>query len=205
MCVKFHQNISNSFQLIEQTLVDGRNGYFQYLQCLKGCNSKSRVTRVMVLIFCTSSHSALHLWESSWKYLKRFSTYWADMNTWWKWLCAMFKVSDRLQTVLWCSAFIWSVAVQSKSLVSKLKYDVFCTSPCQQVIGIFEFCFGKLIWIPAKYIFMEKYFIYMQIQCIPLTWSYVLKVKQKTNRVQNLVFFFWVSTWFNMPLNLIKN
>ena len=116
--------------------------------------------------------------ESSWKYLKQFSTYWADMSTWWKWLCAMFKVSDRLQTVLWCSAFIWSVAVQSKSLLSKLRY-VFCTSPCQQVIGIFEFCFGKLIWIPTKYIFMEKYFIYMQIQCIPLTWSYVLKVKQK--------------------------
>ena len=33
-----------SFQLTEQTLVHGRNGY-----CSKGCNSKGRLTRVVVL------------------------------------------------------------------------------------------------------------------------------------------------------------
>ena len=43
----------------------GRNGYFQYLQCSKGCNSKGRLTRVMVLMVCTSSHGALHLQEIS--------------------------------------------------------------------------------------------------------------------------------------------
>ena len=38
--VKFHQNIWNSFQLTERTQVYSRNGYFQYLLCLKGHNSK---------------------------------------------------------------------------------------------------------------------------------------------------------------------
>ena len=31
------------------------------------------------------------IFEISWKYLKRFSTYRADISTWWKWLCSMFK------------------------------------------------------------------------------------------------------------------
>ena len=44
----------------------------QYLQCSKGRNSKCRLTRVMVLVFCTSSGNASHLCEISWKYLKRF-------------------------------------------------------------------------------------------------------------------------------------
>ena len=35
-----------------------RNHYFQ---CSKGHNSKNRLSRVKVLIFCTSSHDALHL------------------------------------------------------------------------------------------------------------------------------------------------
>ena len=38
-------------------------------------NSKGRLTRLMVLVFCTSYHGALHLWEISWKYFKGFSTY----------------------------------------------------------------------------------------------------------------------------------
>ena len=84
ICVKFHQNISNSCQLTERTLVHCRNGYFQYLQCSKGCNPKGRLTKVMVLIFYRSSDSALHLQETLWKYLKRFSTYRVDRNTWWK-------------------------------------------------------------------------------------------------------------------------
>ena len=60
ICVKFHENISNGFQLVEWTRVYGRNGY---VQCSKGNNSKSRQTRVTIHVFCTSSHSALHLWE----------------------------------------------------------------------------------------------------------------------------------------------
>ena len=57
--------VLNSFQLSERTLVHGRNGYFQYLQCSTGSNSKGRLTRVMVLVFCTLSHGALHLYETS--------------------------------------------------------------------------------------------------------------------------------------------
>ena len=67
ICLKFHQNIWNDFQLIEQTRVYSRSGYFQYLLSSKGFNSKSRLTRVTVFVFCTLSHGALHLWEVSWK------------------------------------------------------------------------------------------------------------------------------------------
>ena len=58
ICVKFPENISNGFQLTEQTRVHGRNGY---VQCSKGINSKCRQTRVTVHVFCMSPHSALHL------------------------------------------------------------------------------------------------------------------------------------------------
>ena len=91
ICVRFHENISNGFQLSERILVHGRNGYFQYLLCSKGCNSIGRLTTAMVLVFCTLSHDALPLCEISRKYLKWFSTYRADMSTWWKWLYSMFK------------------------------------------------------------------------------------------------------------------
>ena len=60
ICVKFHQNIWNGLQLTEQTRVHSRNGYFQYL-CSKGCNSKSRLTRVTVFVLCMLYHGALHL------------------------------------------------------------------------------------------------------------------------------------------------
>ena len=64
ICEKFH-NISNGFQLTEWTRVHSRNGYFQYLLCSKGCNSKSRLSRVcflcsaccrMVLYICEKFH-----------------------------------------------------------------------------------------------------------------------------------------------------
>ena len=58
--VRFHANISNGFQLTEQTLAHGGNGYVQHL---KGNNSKSRQTRVMVHVFCTLSHGALYWLE----------------------------------------------------------------------------------------------------------------------------------------------
>ena len=45
-------------------------------------NPKSRLTKVTVLVFCTSSYGALQLWEISWKYLKQFLTYRADKSTW---------------------------------------------------------------------------------------------------------------------------
>ena len=52
ICVKFRENISNDFQLTEQTRVHGRN---DYVQCSKGNNSKSRQSRVTVDVFSTSS------------------------------------------------------------------------------------------------------------------------------------------------------
>ena len=61
---KFHQNIWNCFQLTERTGVHGRNGYVQYSI---GNNFKNRQTRVTVHVFCTSSHSALHMCEASLK------------------------------------------------------------------------------------------------------------------------------------------
>ena len=55
--VKFCENILNSIRVMEQTWVDGRNGYDQ---CSKGNNSVSRQTRVTVHVFCILSYSALH-------------------------------------------------------------------------------------------------------------------------------------------------
>ena len=61
-CVRFHENISNGVQLIERTQVHGGN---DNVQCSKDNNSKSRLARVTVDVFCTSSHGALHLCEDS--------------------------------------------------------------------------------------------------------------------------------------------
>ena len=60
ICIKFQDNISTSFQATEWTQIYYRNHYFQ---SSKGHNSKSRLNRVMFLLFCTSSHDALHLCE----------------------------------------------------------------------------------------------------------------------------------------------
>ena len=114
ICEKFHNNISNAFQLTERTRIHGRigyvqywkgnnsksrqpelpfmdsasplivlyicvkfpknrewtrvqskNGYFQYLLCSKGRNSKSILTRATIFMFCMFSDGALNLWETS--------------------------------------------------------------------------------------------------------------------------------------------
>ena len=78
ICEKFHENISNVFQLTELTQVHGRNGY---VQCSEGNNSRSRQTRVKVRKFCTSFSGALNLCEVLSKYLKRFPTHGTDTNT----------------------------------------------------------------------------------------------------------------------------
>ena len=46
-CAKFHENISNGFQLTKRTRVHGRNGY---VQCSTGNNSKRMQTRVTVYV-----------------------------------------------------------------------------------------------------------------------------------------------------------
>ena len=56
------KKISNSFQVTEWTQLYYRNHYFQ---SLKGHNSKSVLTRVTVLLFCTLCHDVLHLCEVS--------------------------------------------------------------------------------------------------------------------------------------------
>ena len=57
ICVKFSENTTNGIRVIRVTLMHGTNGY---VQCLKGNNSKRRLTRVTVHMFCTSSRVALH-------------------------------------------------------------------------------------------------------------------------------------------------
>ena len=71
-CIKFQENISNSFQVTERTPIYYRSHYFQ---SSKGHKSKSRLTRVMVFMFCTSFYDALHMCKVSLKYLKQFSIY----------------------------------------------------------------------------------------------------------------------------------
>ena len=55
ICVKFHENVSDGFDVTERTLVCGRNGNFQ---CSKSNNSKSMQSRVMVFVSCMSSYGA---------------------------------------------------------------------------------------------------------------------------------------------------
>ena len=78
ICIKFQENILISFQVKERTQIFYRNHYFQ---SSKSHDSKSRLTRVTVLVFCTLFYDVLHLWEVSSKYLERFSTYTADKST----------------------------------------------------------------------------------------------------------------------------
>ena len=48
VCVKFHENMSSGFKIMEWTP--------KICVHTKGNNSKSRKTRVTVLVFCKSSH-----------------------------------------------------------------------------------------------------------------------------------------------------
>ena len=67
-------------------------------------------TRVLVLVFCPSYYCVLHLYEVSWKYLKRFSRYTADTCVWWKWQFSIFKGQN------------------SKSRKTRITVHVFCMS-----------------------------------------------------------------------------
>ena len=78
ICKKFHEIISNGFQLKERTQEHGRNGY---VECSKDNYFKSRQTRLTIHEFCTLSHEALELCEVSLKYLEQFPTYIADTST----------------------------------------------------------------------------------------------------------------------------
>ena len=69
ICIKFQENISNSFQVTEWTKIYYRNHHFQ---SSKGHISKYRLIRVTVLVFCTLCHNASHSCEVSSKYLKGF-------------------------------------------------------------------------------------------------------------------------------------
>ena len=78
ICIKFQENISDSFQVTEWTQIYYRNHYFQ---SSKGHNSKSRLASVTFLMVCTLSHDPFPLCEVSSKYLEWFSTYRADTST----------------------------------------------------------------------------------------------------------------------------
>ena len=62
ICIKFLEDILNSFKVAEQTRFCLRNCY---LRSSKGHNSRSINTRVMVLAFCMSSDVGLYLYEVS--------------------------------------------------------------------------------------------------------------------------------------------
>ena len=55
--------------------VDTNNYKNHYFHSSKGHNSKSLLTRVIVLVFCNLPHNALHLCEVSSKYLEWYLTY----------------------------------------------------------------------------------------------------------------------------------
>ena len=80
-----------------KTRVQCWNGCFHNLICSKGNNSKHMRAGVM---FLCSAHPiiALHLYEFSWKYLKRFLSYSADTSVWWKW---PFSISFIIYYVQW--------------------------------------------------------------------------------------------------------
>ena len=56
--IKFHENISNSFQVMERTRI-------YHCRISNGNNSKTAWTRAKVLEFCTSSDDALYFYEVS--------------------------------------------------------------------------------------------------------------------------------------------
>ena len=56
--MRFHENILKDFQVTEQTLHD-------HCQISKGNNYKTVLTRVTVLVFCTSSTDASYFYEVS--------------------------------------------------------------------------------------------------------------------------------------------
>ena len=55
ICIKFQENTVDSFKVTDWTQIYYRNHYFQ---SSKDHNSKTRLTRVRVLVFCTSSYDA---------------------------------------------------------------------------------------------------------------------------------------------------
>ena len=56
VCVKFHENMSSSFKVMERT---------RKLLRHKGQSLQSRKTRVMILVFCTWSYGVKRLCEVS--------------------------------------------------------------------------------------------------------------------------------------------
>ena len=72
ICTKCHENISQGFRVMKR--LD-----FQYSEFSKGHNSVKNVERSMIFALCISSNHVLYLYNVSWKYLKGFQSYWADM------------------------------------------------------------------------------------------------------------------------------
>ena len=70
-CIKFQPNSFNSVQITEPT----RNCIYL---CYKGNNLKNKYATVMVLVHDKTSQCALQMYEVSFKYLKRLSSYRAD-------------------------------------------------------------------------------------------------------------------------------
>ena len=54
ICVNFHENILNGFEVTDRTQVYGKK--IAIFQCSKGNNTERMQSRVTVPVFCTSSH-----------------------------------------------------------------------------------------------------------------------------------------------------
>ena len=70
--MKFHEDILNGLEVIEQTQFCHRNCY---LQSSKGHNSKNVYPRVMVLALCTPSNIDYYFYDVQRRYLEWFSSY----------------------------------------------------------------------------------------------------------------------------------
>ena len=128
ICIKFQENILNSFQVTEWTQIYMyyRNHYFQ---SSKGRNSKSRLTTVTVLVFCSSSHDALHLCEVSLKYLE------------------VFNLHSRHKYIV--ETLLCSKGCNSKSRLTRVTLFVFCTLShyiFRSFIKIFGMVFNLQSW-----------------------------------------------------------
>ena len=123
ICIKFQENISNSFQVTQLTQIYYGNHYFL---SSKGHNSKRRLTRVTVLVFCTSSHDDLHLCEVSSKYMEWFSTIISG---------TVFNLQSRHEYIVEMAIFkIYYVQRAATPKRRLTRVTIFCSAYCLMVL-----------------------------------------------------------------------
>ena len=127
ICTKSHENISNISKLW--------SGHDFWLKITKGYNSVNNVGRVTVLVLCTLSDDALHLYQVLWKYLYWFQSYRADTISALKISkghnsvnkCRQSYGSCSLHIVWWCFTFVPSLVKISLTGSELWSGHDFCT------------------------------------------------------------------------------